>query len=235
MSSASLEASALAQDLHLAIRREGWAWIPNLPGMDFDALASAIGPVIKCRAGETRKALVPYSIDAAPRYSMSAITGTGAQPMHTDCAYFLLPPRYVMLRCESPGEAQCCTHLWILDPEALLASQHKALLRPGWVARGGGRRPAFYAQVLNRSSNGQPFLRFDPCCMTPPDSDHAQIEEVTTVLTALSEARQFTWQRGNALVIDNWRCLHGRGVGAEHAPGRRLERWLIGGGSGVVC
>ena len=189
---------------------------------------------IRSRTGKSRKLLVPYSLDTAPRYSMSAVTGEGAQPMHTDCAHFLLPPPYVMLRCKSPGEAQCSTRLWILEPDALLASRHKALLRPGWITRGRGPCPAFYTQVLNRSRNGQPFLRFDPCCMTPPYSDDAQIEEVTRALEGLSFPREFTWQRDSVLVIDNWRCLHGRGVGAEHAPGRRLERWLIGGSDGVV-
>jgi Taurine catabolism dioxygenase TauD, TfdA family len=165
---------------------------------------------------------------------MSAFTGTGPQLMHTDCAYFPVPPRYVMLRCESRGEAQCCTHLWVLNPNDLLECRNRALLRPGWITRGRGRRPAFYAQVLNRSSNGRPFVRFDPCCMTPPDGHHEHIEEVTSALYKFAHPRDFSWQRGNVLVIDNWRCLHGRGVGADRAPTRRLERWIIGGGDGMV-
>jgi alpha-ketoglutarate-dependent taurine dioxygenase len=34
------------------------------------------------------------------------------------------------------------------------------------------------------------------------------------------------WQRGNILIIDNWRVLHGRGP-SEAGTGRRLARILI--------
>jgi alpha-ketoglutarate-dependent taurine dioxygenase len=231
--SAAKSACARARDLLVTVRREGWAWIPAAAGADIDRLAPAIGPVMKSRTGEIRKSLLPYSIETAPRRSMSAVTGTGPQPMHTDGAYFRNPPRYVMLRCESPGESQCCTNLWSLDQNALVATRAKSLLRPGWIARGGGRRLAFYTQVLNRTQNGRFFVRFDPCCMTPPYSDKGQIQEVVTVLEGYSDIREFKWFRGKVLVIDNWRCLHGRGVGAEGSPGRRLERWLIGDGDGL--
>jgi hypothetical protein len=224
------EGSSAAQELKARVHQEGWAWISAGAGIDLGGLARTLGLIVSPRTGGgDRKLLRPYSTDRAPPYSMSAVTGTGPQPMHTDCAYLPCPPRYVMLACVSPGESECRTRLWVLDWSALLACPDSGLCRPGWIVRGGGRYPAFYAQVLNRSFDGQPFIRFDPCCMTPPNHDKPAIREVSNTLEACANPQEISWVRGSAVLFDNWRCLHGRGFGAERAPGRRLERWLIGG------
>lgn len=229
------ELVSIARDLEATVRQVGWASIPAGAGIDFGGLARTLGSIISPRTGGGDcKLLRPYAADKAPPNSMSAVTGTGPQPMHTDSAYLPCPPRYVLLTCLSPGESECPTRLWALDWDALLAYRESALLRPGWIVRAGGRYPAFYAQVLNRGLHSRPFVRFDPCCMTPPNHDQLTVKQVLSALEACAIPQEISWTYGNAVLFDNWRCLHGRASGAEHAPGRRLQRWLIGETHGMV-
>jgi hypothetical protein len=121
-----------------------------------------------------------------------------------------------------------------LDWDELLAYRDDTLSRPGWIVRAGGRQPAFYAQVLNRGFGSRLFIRFDPCCMTPPNHDQFAVKEALQALEACAITQNISWIDGSAVLFDNWRCLHGRGLGAERSPGRRLKRWLIGEADGVV-
>src|SRR5690348_10702562 len=109
-------ASDLASILLEGANQRGWFCVRGISGLDVPALASAIGPPVRPRRGkDARSILQPYSSDAAPRGSMSAYTGTNPQPMHTDCAFLSIPPRYLLFHCLCPGEAPCATHIWTLD------------------------------------------------------------------------------------------------------------------------
>lgn len=222
-------ASTIPRDIFVSVRREGWVWIPAACGIDIELLVPSLGTIVRTRDGNDVKVLRPYSATAAPRVSMSAVTGTGPQPMHTDYAYMLRPPRLVMLECQDPGEAECCTRVWTLDWTSLLVSPPDALLNPGWIARAGTSRAPFYTQILNKSWQDEAFIRFDACCMVPPDPYETHITNVMSAFERISSVKDFVWERGSALLLDNWRCLHARGAGADSAPGRRLGRWLIEG------
>jgi Taurine catabolism dioxygenase TauD, TfdA family len=154
------------------------------------------------------------------------------QPMHTDAAYFPIPPRYIMFECIEPGETACQTHVWTFDWNKLLKDQPDILVQPGWIARGERKAP-FNCQVLTTTSNGRKFLRFDPLCMTPP-SNLVNTAAVSDALCRYANRINFSWRKGDILIVDNWRCLHARGVGADRAPSRRLRRWSIGEANGLV-
>jgi hypothetical protein len=72
---------------------------------------------------------------------MSAATGTDAQPMHTDGAYYHVPPRYIGLQCIELGKADCPTLVWALDLGLLQREGPSVLTGPDWVARGGEHVP----------------------------------------------------------------------------------------------
>jgi hypothetical protein len=212
-----------------AVGRWGYCWIEPTFDLDPDRLSGAFGQILSAR-----KQLKPFSRNEAPPGSMSSITGLEMQPLHTDWAYISLPPRYVVLRCATPGEAACPTHFWTIDWQRVGRSELRFLTRPGWIVRGGGARRPFYGQVVNRNWESERFLRFDPCCMTPPNRDVSVISDAAAILRSCSTERHVNWKPGAVLILDNWRSLHGRGVGAERALSRRLERWVIGGHDGMV-
>ncbi len=206
----------------------GWVWLPASLNIAWRALANAFGVPIPGRLGrEPIVELRPYSQSNAPKSSMSAIVGHSAQPMHTDAAYYPLPPRHVILSCIDAGESKCPTQLWVLNWTQLLHDRPSILTLPGWVAHGGRDSP-FYCQILASTISGNNFVRFDPLCMKPPRSETDLRADVTEVLKSYSQEHSFLWNNGDILIFDNWRCLHARGPGSERAPSRRLIRWMGG-------
>src|ERR1700677_214981 len=90
------------------LQEMGWCHLPLPPDVSAPGVLENFGPLLSaegaCRSGHD---LIPYEKASAPRGSMSAITGTDAQPMHTDCAFLHAPPRYTALQCMERGEARC--------------------------------------------------------------------------------------------------------------------------------
>jgi hypothetical protein len=227
MSTSSLMSECLS---HVAAN--GWAWIPSISQAQLETGLCSLGPFVSARFGESDAVdLRPYRQDDAPKASMSAVVGSCAQPMHTDAAYYARPPRYIALYCVEKGEAPCPTHVWALDWQRLMLERPSILLEPGWVSRGGRHAP-FYCQILTTTAGGRGFVRFDPICMKLPRRIGA-LEAVTETLTRYASRTDFYWSRGDAVIVDNWRCLHARGDGAADAPSRRLRRWYIGESNGL--
>jgi hypothetical protein len=198
------------------------------PGVleNFGPLLSAEGA---CRSGHD---LIPYEKASAPRGSMSAITGTDAQPMHTDCAFLHAPPRYTALQCMERGEARCPTNVWSVNTREMQRSQTVALSRVH-VVSGGRSHPPFYSPILDMIG-GIARLRFDSFCMRPVSGADCSLDEARGILESCSQHIEFEWRNGDLLILDNWRCLHGRSKGADQAPSRRLRRWMIGTNHGLV-
>lgn len=175
--------------------------------------------------------LAPIPQAAARPGSMSAFTGAGAQPMHTDAAYLASPPRYLVLECVDPGETPCRTEAWVTNQTKLLEDRPHLLTDPKWVFLGGGQS-RFYSPVLD-TVFGIARIRFDPCCMSAAYENKTGLSEVSGILASYTRQVSFEWTLRAFLIIDNWRCMHARGVGGESAPSRRLRRWYLGAQNGL--
>jgi len=189
--------------------------------------------ILPRRAGADFEDLKPRERDAAPRGSMSSITGTGAQPMHTDGAYLPQPPSHIALWCLDPGEAHCPTHLWPIDTTRLRRDRPNTLTAPVWVAQGGGHAP-FYCSLFD-ATGSRVRVRFDPFCIRPASGSNLALDAAKTLLSAYCTGRvDVSWTRYSMLIIDNWRCLHARGSGGDFSPSRCLRRWSLGVDNGLV-
>jgi hypothetical protein len=216
--------------MSLELKASGWWFIPPALATAPTDILSGLGRLVPSRDGALYRDLVPYTRASAPHSSMSARTGTDAQPMHTDTAYDPHPPRYIAFQCLEPGEASCLTHIWALDADRLKRDRPSLLTRINWVAHGGRRSP-FYCSIMDVQQE-EIRIRFDPFCMR---SIHGSIgDEALLALDRYSQHFSFAWERGAMLVVDNWRCLHARGRGGDGAPSRRLRRWRVGVDHGLV-
>lgn len=223
-----MEAEAIAS----RVRRDGCAHVPSEAGLRIDDLLPLLGRLLPNHDGQYHCDLRPHTQETAPRASMSSFTGAGPQPPHTDAAFMARPPRYLVFECLHPGEHSCPTNVWSLDVSRLVHDGPDVLTAPGWLVSGGGKRP-FYCQVLT-AQGAEPWVRFDPCCMRPPSSSgRGALDEAAKILAEYSTLRSFSWDRSALLIIDNWRCLHGRAGGGESAPSRRLRRWSIEAADGL--
>lgn len=210
----------------------GWCYIPA-PANEPEDILAALGPILSLRSGSSYHDLIPYDKESAPPFSMSATIGTDAQPMHTDAAYYPLPPRYVALQCLETGKTPCPTHVWTADLARLRIERPQILTKPIWVAQGGSA-PAFYCSVMEIQF-GEIRLRFDAFCMRAVAGGSQTVAEAQQVLNSYLQPFTVDWTQGALLIIDNWRCLHARGNGGDRARSRRLRRWYLGVDHGLVA
>jgi Taurine catabolism dioxygenase TauD, TfdA family len=181
------------------------------------AIAKRLGNAIPGRRGEQVELIVPLEASAAEERSLSAAYGLGELPMHIDTAHHLLPARFVLIGCADPGHSNAGTRL--LETKKLAFSESElALISSAPVLVRTGKR-SFYSTILDRT---RPFLRYDPGCLEPLDSRGK--DALSIVHQAIEKANVCThdWSRGEVLIIDNWKTLHGRTSAA--ADGRLLLR-----------
>lgn len=189
-------------------------------------LAASLGVPVAGRTGEaTVSVLRPTEASESRPNSLSASYSTGSFPFHVDTAHWVVPCRYIVLGCFDPGEGGRRTLL--LDTKTLpLTSEQRQLLvsTPLRVVNG---RQSFFSTIAKR---GRKFLRYDPGCMHATTADGAQALAVFAAGAWPEYLTDICWRKGNVLVIDNWRVLHGRSEASVSDPRRTLMRIYVSGG-----
>jgi hypothetical protein len=111
----------------------------------------------------------------------------------------------------------------VLDWQFLgFSSEELYLLEGAPILVRTGRR-SFYSTILPPD---RAFIRYDPGCVEAVDDRGRAALKLLKQRLALVSPDIHEWRRGDILIIDNWRVLHGRGP-ADHGSGRRLVRILI--------
>lgn len=180
-----------------------------------------LGTRVKGRAGALEEVIQPQALHEAYPRSLSAQFGLKALPFHVELSHRPRPCRYLLLGCLDPGSPGASTML--LDWRMLdFSSDELHLLEAAPIFVRTGRR-SFYSTLL---SPDRAFLRYDPGCLEAVDGrGRAALDIMQRRLGAgLPEIHQ--WRRGDILIIDNWRALHGRAQ-SDQGSGRRLARILI--------
>lgn len=213
----------LATDLE----RNGWCRFASKSECDAaialaaDRAVELLGRPAAGRAGATCETIVPrVRSDAHPR-SQSAAHGLDAIPLHAELSHRLAPCRYVVLGCLDPGRSGSATttlewrKLGLTPNEMALLKSAPLLIRNG--------RKSFYSTAIPRDGR---FLRYDRECVEAVDArGRAALDLIRARLSSVGPVAH-PLQRGDILVIDNWRTLHGREAVTEQS-GRRLVRRLV--------
>lgn len=180
-----------------------------------------LGPQARGRAGAFEEVVRPQTRDDAHPRSLSAEYGLGALPFHVELSHRPRPCRYLLLGCIDPGMCGAVTRL--LDWRALAFSEEDSrLLECAPILVRTGRR-SFYSTFLPPD---RAFLRFDPGCIEAVDDRGRSATRLLEQRFSLATPEFIEWRRGDILIIDNWRTLHGRGPSA-YGSLRRLVRILI--------
>ncbi|KJK04648.1 hypothetical protein UB44_03340 [Burkholderiaceae bacterium 26] len=180
-----------------------------------------IGARVEGRAGALMELIRPQTANDAHPRSLSARYGMGEFPLHVELSHRPRPCRYILLGCIEPGTLSVPTLLldwWSLDfthEELDLLGNAPILVRTG--------RRSFYSTIL---SSDRAFLRYDPACLEAVDERGEAALELVEQRLAAGLPDVHYWRRGDILIIDNWRVLHGRGV-SELGSERCLARMLI--------
>lgn len=204
-------------DLIDRARRDGWA----KTSLDLYATQAALAytawtPLPNRTNGPLVDTLRPVDSAEARPHSLSATSGKGEQPLHTDGAHHPTPPDIVLLIGKRPSTIP--TVLWTRPPDGLPASVEIDVQHGLFVVSPGG--PTFLAPALLGSR-----MRYDPGCMAPADERATRVANYFA--NVRSSATDHYWDEPNlVLAIDNTRTLHARGDATDD-PHRTLHRLAL--------
>ncbi len=203
-----------------ALREWGWVELPLFKSR-------------KCirRLGESLAAgdlldiqrLTPLPKGVGRGHSFSDAFGWDEFPLHTDTSFWSEPARYVVMQ----SAVHSSTATLLLDRKKVISllmqpSAERAIFRCK-------RKDGPIYSGLTQKDSGMPkwAVRFDPSHMVAVND--AAKDFMKLVDAALLDATEFHYSGENALLIDNWACLHGRGAIAPTDRERVLLRAYIGG------
>lgn len=201
----------------------GFALLRDQPEESILAVAASLGrPLPEPRDGVMVKTIRPTPSNGAVKNTLSERYGMGAFPLHTEAAYWRLPPRFLLLYCRNPGETNRATE--VLDGSALLQEQDASLLSVDpWVVSAGLH--SFLTTVLSGSGVNR-ILRYDRDCMRPAVKDSRSRQLLDSFL-GRAKVKTISWRAHDLLIVDNHRALHGRAGSAVPDPSRELIKVLV--------
>jgi L-asparagine oxygenase len=182
----------------------------------------SIGELLPYSAIPKVQSLKPRSTAEGNQSQYSGNYGFCAFPLHTDLAHWAVPPRYLLMRC-IVGSTDVFTNIlhWshVIDMVRM-----DVLQKAVFTAR--KRRPGHSGLFRALSHDEQSrILRWDPLFLKPLNQ-HART--LSSLMLNLDWTRTVTnillEQSGDALLIDNWKMLHGRSQVAAQSAARHIER-----------
>lgn len=210
-----------------SLAARGWS-LHSCDDMDADAtvselckLGDRLGTRVAGRVGSLEEVIRPRDAEDAHPRSLSARYGLDALPFHAELSHRTRPCRYLLLGCIDPGSPASATML--LNWQTLGFSPDELDLLEGTPVLVRSGRRSFYSTIL---APGAAFLRYDPGCLEPVDHRSRMALALIDDRIANASFEAHHWRKGDILIIDNWRVLHGRSP-SERGSGRRLVRILI--------
>jgi L-asparagine oxygenase len=168
--------------------------------------------------------LIPRDLTEAPPNTYSGNFGASEFPLHTDLAHWALPPRYLALRCLR-GSPKVATRLFdgnLLTREFGAEVLRMALVQPRRPMRNGKQ----LLRLLERASTPNTFrIRWDSLYLKPATAlANQHFNRVQSFLSRVKPMEVMLLDRGDTLIIDNWRWLHGRSSAVAEARSRHIDR-----------
>lgn len=205
-----------------ALSDNGFAWLPRLqPELSTTDVVSLLGRIVHVGNKGGANLLVPSEESEGTRNRYSGNFGLASFPLHTDFAHWYVPPRLFLLRCirgfESVGTRITESSAFFSTVEE--STLRRALFRP--------RRPVAGRSTLLRcmeSFGGAHCVRWDSLFLEPANEMAEALVSQTSTHGAKGVREFFLCHPGDTLLIDNWRCLHGRGPVTGRAKNRVIER-----------
>jgi L-asparagine oxygenase len=199
--------------------------VPHVPTLD---LAQRLGMVVDIEkllpssCIPTVQTLRPRDTTQVKQNRYSGNFGLDRFPLHTDLAHWVLPPRYLLLRCFVGAEDVYTNLLSCVYAEDVVgkAGLHKAVFR--------SRRRGLGCSGLVRAmsyDHGEKVFRWDPIFLEPV-SRYALALSAAMHDPCCSESQISIRlaKPGDTIIVDNWQMLHGRSEVSSPSTTRHIER-----------
>ena len=222
-----IESSTLVETL----QRDGYVFIPKwsqemAPAEFLATMESCVDRRAHTLGSETSsiQILKPRTALNKNRRRYSDIYGLGEFPLHTDLAHWARPPRYIMLRC-----VVGCNDVYtsLLPVPFLNTIVDKSILLQAMFCSELPRRD-HSGSILSMifTENHVNGLRWDKHSLKPMNTAAFSVgQSMSLTESKHSEMSvQYLADIGDTLIIDNWRCLHGRGRVSKEGQNRRIQR-----------
>jgi L-asparagine oxygenase len=207
------------------VQTHGYALLPSfMPSISTLEAAAALGAIEQVDGLRLVQELTPKRLEVSRPNTYSGNFGRGEFPLHTDLAHWSAPPRYLMLRCVV-GSSTVSTR--ITDGDVLIQTVGavelgRCLVQP--------RRPLGGSLHLLPLLEHRPFghrsvLRWDSLYLQPANPFGTTVcEKVASWISSVAPTEHILLNRGDSLIIDNWRMLHGRSSALHPASAREIHR-----------
>jgi hypothetical protein len=215
--------------LNLAeLEARGWANVEGVvSGEDLLQIGRALGSPVPSPNGEMVKQIRVTPKSQAPQGSQSSLYGTGPFPLHTDTVFWPRPARYVILR--ATGDTRRPTTVMSFSRLVQLCGSGFADIAEQsiWlVGKASAMLKKFYCSL--RFRDGQSYgWRYDADCMSPANAAAVRADAILRPLVIGEHAECIAWSNGGAVVLSNWRVLHGRGPEPPGEGVRMIERLYV--------
>lgn len=219
------------RDITAKLHKRGYVFVPDWKADKATiAVANSLGAVVEMQtllpqsSIPTVQQLRPRLTVESARNRYSGKFGLEDFPPHTDLAHWAVPPRYFLLRCKakSPRVVTRLLSGSVLVSTMGAANLRRALVRPRRPPRGG---VICLLPVMFRAGEIE-GMRWDSLFLAPMNqAAFAVAQALSDIATNSAWTTEITLvQPGDTLIVDNWRCLHGRGPVRPNELDRRLER-----------
>jgi alpha-ketoglutarate-dependent taurine dioxygenase len=204
----------------------GWAEVDEIRSTEaLLVLAKSIGKIIPHPDGSHLNVVKPKSFAKAINGSFSNKYGYGEFPFHTDTAFWLQPARYIVMASMLASD----TDTVIIDLGQLvnMLSNNIQMLAKSAIFSVKTTQVSYYTRAIlgNTLSDG---IRFDSCCMSPANESARCLQKNIIETSQKIEPVKIRWSGSNAVVIDNWKALHGRKAIDQEFESRTLARIYVG-------
>ncbi len=206
-----------------SLAAHGFCFLPQfLPGLSLDKAINNVCSAQNLTCNRDAEALRPTTQVFKNRITYSSIYGLNAFPLHTDGAYLKKPPAFIMLRCVRgyPNVSTTLLDSRFLISEFGMARLSRSLLRPLHSHSNAEQ----LVRILDFESDSTLF-RWDQVFLRPASRVAQSVyQDMKTYIAAQNPASITLCDKGDTLLIDNRRVLHGRSGVNEHNTDRLIDR-----------
>lgn len=211
-----------------ALSENGWATSRHTGSPDYTDLDDFLATLSGVQRIGRPVLLKPMKTDLARPGTLSARFGLAGQSLHTDCANWPAPPRFLSLFGYRASGSSVETQIFKPDLVALKTASIP-LVSKIWTFQASGFK-GFYSKAIERK-HGHLGIRFDINVMSPSEL----AAELGEIIFNHGYEDSVVVGQNEWILIDNWRCLHARGRVSVDDLGREIERtyWGYGDGMGI--
>jgi hypothetical protein len=203
----------------------GWVCVEGISSTDaLLDLGRFLGCPVPSPNGEMVKEIRLAKADKAAPGSQSAIYGSGPFPLHTDTVFWPTPIRYVILR--GFGDTRRPTTLMSLGDVLGKCGPRATELAEQSIWTVGGAVRSFYCSLRFRHGDSAGW-RYDADLMSPANPAAVEIRRRFHPIVTGPVSTSIEWSGDTAVVLANWKVLHGRGPEPPNEGVRVIERLYV--------